>query len=236
MAFFSKCAAIAASVGVLALFFSPAVTPVYGQAVPVKVVKQNDSWQLLRGGKPYFIKGAGGSDRLELLKASGGNSIRTWGADNAGKDLDAAQKLGLTVTVGIWLGHPQHGFKYDDPKMVADQLAKARAVVAKNRDHPALLAWGVGNEMEMASGGNDDNMWRAVEEIAKAIKELDPNHPTVTVIAEIGDGGVKAKKVAKLCPSIDILGVNSYGGLASLPTRLRVADWNKPYMVTEFGT
>ncbi|MBC8101569.1 MAG: glycosyl hydrolase family 2, partial [Cytophagales bacterium] len=65
---------------------------------------------------------------------------------------------------------------------------------------------------------------------------LDPNHPTVTVIAEIGDGGIKAKKVAKLCPSIDILGVNSYGGLASLPTRLRVADWNKPYMVTEFGT
>jgi Beta-galactosidase/beta-glucuronidase len=201
--------------------------------VPVRVVREGARWTLLRGGAPYYVKGAGGSDRLEVLKQSGGNSIRGWGAENAGRDLDAAQAQGLTMTVGIWLGHKQHGFKYDDPEMVRRQLETAREVARKHKDHPALLLWGVGNEME--GDGKDDNVWKAVEEVARAIKQIDPNHPTMTVVAEIGEGGIKAKKVAELCPSVDILGVNSYGGLASLPKRLKEAGWTKPYIVTEFG-
>ena len=50
-------------------------------AVKVQLVKTGGGWQLLRGGKPYFIKGAGGSYSLGALKAAGGNSGRTWGAD-----------------------------------------------------------------------------------------------------------------------------------------------------------
>jgi hypothetical protein len=188
---------------------------------------------MLRGEKPYFVKGAGGSQKLELLKASGGNSIRTWGAETAQKDLDAAQALGLTATVGIWLGHKEHGFRYDDPKAVAAQLAKAREIVTRYKSHPALLAWGLGNEME--GDGNDPNVWKAVEEIARMVKQIDPSHPTVTVIAELGANGIKAKQVRALCPSIDILGVNSYGGAASLPKRLKAAGWTKPFLVTEFG-
>jgi beta-galactosidase/beta-glucuronidase len=120
---------------------------------------------MLRGGKPYFVSGAGGNQKLELLKASGGNSIRTWGAETAQRDLDAAQKMGMTATIGIWLGHKEHGFRYDDPKAVAAQLAAARAVVTKYKDHPALLAWGLGNEME--GDGKDPLVWKAVEEIAR---------------------------------------------------------------------
>ncbi|MES2458968.1 MAG: glycoside hydrolase family 2 TIM barrel-domain containing protein, partial [Armatimonadota bacterium] len=204
------------------------------QAVPVRVVSDTSGrWQMLRGGKPYFVNGAGGNQKLELLKASGGNSIRTWGVETAKNDLDAAHKLGLTATIGIWLGHKEHGFRYDDPKAVADQLAKAREAVIKYKDHPALLAWGLGNEME--GDGKDPNVWKAVEEIARMVKQVDPNHPTLTVIAELGADGIKAKQVKELCPSIDVLGVNSYGGAASLATRLKASGWTKPYMVTEFG-
>jgi hypothetical protein len=206
------------------------------QAVPVTVGKAADAkWQLLRGGKPYFIQGAGGTNNLDQLKAAGGNSVRTWGAERAERDLTEAGKRGLTVTLGIWLGHPEHGFKYDDPKQVADQTASAEAMARKYKDHPALLVWGLGNEMEMSTGGKDDAVWRAVEQTARAIKRIDPSHPVMTVIAEIGEDGIKAKKVAQLCPSVDILGVNSYGGLSSLPERLKKAGWTKPYVVTEFG-
>jgi hypothetical protein len=91
----------------------------------------------------------------------------------------------------------------------------------------------LGNEME--GDGNDPNVWKAVEEIARMVKQIDPSHPTVTVIAELGANGIKAKQVRALCPSIDILGVNSYGGAASLAQRLKAAGWTKPYLVTEFG-
>lgn len=67
------------------------------------------------------------------------------------------------------------------------------------------------------------------------VKKVDPNHPTVTVIAELGADSIKAKQVRALCPSIDILGVNSYGGTTSVPTRLKAAGWTKPYLITEFG-
>ena len=51
--------------------------------VRVEVVPHEGGWRLLRGGEPYVIKGAGGDGSLELLAASGANSIRTWGADES---------------------------------------------------------------------------------------------------------------------------------------------------------
>ena len=58
------------------------------KAVPVKVEKSGDAYKLLRGGKPYFIKGAGGRSYLDVLVASGGNSIRTWGEEEITPLLD----------------------------------------------------------------------------------------------------------------------------------------------------
>jgi len=197
----------------------------------VTVTKGPDGYQLLRNGEPYTVRGAGGETHLELLKAAGGNSIRTWGAERQGALLDRAHALGLSVTIGIWLGHERHGFRYDDPKQVADQLAQARRFVEQYRSHPALLLWGVGNEME-ASGGNPA-VWKAVNDVARMIQQVDPHHPTMTVVAEIG--GSKVPMLRRHCPDVDLLGVNSYGGLATLPRRLRTAGWDRPYLVTEFG-
>jgi hypothetical protein len=64
-------------------------------------------------------------------------------------------------------------------------------------------------------------------------KKLDPNHPTMTVVAEIG--GDKVKNIHALCPDIDVVGINSYGGAASIPQRYRKAGGVKPYVLTEFG-
>ena len=42
----------------------------------VKITKNDKGhFTLLRDGQPYFIRGAGGSDHLDVLKAAGGNSI-----------------------------------------------------------------------------------------------------------------------------------------------------------------
>ncbi|MGB0768334.1 MAG: glycoside hydrolase family 2 TIM barrel-domain containing protein, partial [Phycisphaeraceae bacterium] len=203
-------------------------------AVPVEVKRTDAGWQLLRDGEPYTIKGAGGDQYLHLLAASGANSIRTWGAGPKTKALlDEAYRYGLTVTVGIWLGHERHGFDYNDLDQVAKQLDHVREVVTMYKDHPAVLAWGVGNEMEGYEAGDNAAIWSHVEACAALIKRLDPHHPTMTVIAEVG--GKKVEAIHRLCPSIDIVGINSYAGAKSLPTRYPKAGGTKPYVVAEFG-
>ena len=206
---------------------------VSAEAIPVELRQTEHGWQLLRGGEPYFIRGAGGSHSLEALAAAGGNSIRTWSTDNAGPLLDEAHALGLSVTVGIWLGHERHGFDYNDTEQVKEQFERAREAVLRFRDHPALLLWGVGNEMEGFGDGNDPMIWKAVNDVAAMIKELDPNHPTMTSTAFVHGGRIEY--LHERSPAIDIHGVNAYGGAMVVPERLREGGATKPFVLTEFG-
>jgi len=201
--------------------------------IPVEVKQTEEGWQLYRGGEPYVIEGAGGRERLDELVEAGGNSIRTWGADGIDDLLDEAHALGLSVTVGLWLGHERHGFDYGDEAQVKAQLDRAREHVLRYKDHPAVLLWGVGNEMEGFEEGDDPRIWRAVNDVAAMIKEVDPHHPTMTVTAEIGGGRVAS--INELGTAIDIHGINAYGGAASIPERYREAGGVKPYVLTEFG-
>ncbi len=206
----------------------------YTKAIPVELRDtEQGGWQLFRDGEPYFIRGAGGDAPLDQLAAAGANSVRTWGADDIGERLDEAHALGLSVTVGIWLGHERHGFDYADKAQVKKQLEYARQIVLKYKDHPAVLLWGIGNEMEGFESGDNPAIWEAVNEIAAMVKKIDPLHPTMTVTAEIG--GERIKYIHQRCPAIDIHGINSYGGALSLARRYREGGASKPYVLTEFG-
>jgi len=203
------------------------------KAIPVELRRTEQGWQLLRGGEPYFIRGAGGDGSLEKLAAAGANSLRTWGADDIESLLDSAHALGLSVTVGIWLGHERHGFDYGDETQVREQLERARQTVLRYKDHPAVPLWGIGNEMEGFGSGDNPAIWTAVNDIAAMVKKLDPFHPTMTVTAELGGGRIES--VQKRCPAIDIHGINSYGGALSVAERYRAGGATKPYVLTEFG-
>jgi hypothetical protein len=208
--------------------------PARGADAPPSVVtvrKDGSGYHLERDGKPYVIKGGGGRMYLEALKEAGGNSIRTWGEDDLEPLLDRAHELGLTVTVGIWLGQERQGFNYADPGSVRREVEKARGFFRRYRRHPALLMWGLGNEME--GSGDNPVIWRTVNEIARIARAEDPDHPTMTVIAEAG--GRKIPQFLSLCPDVDVLGINSYAGLPSLPKRLAELGMDRPYVITEFG-
>ncbi|MDH3612778.1 MAG: hypothetical protein OEU90_09080 [Gammaproteobacteria bacterium] len=203
------------------------------KAIPVELQQTEEGWQLLRGGEPYLIQGVGGTHSLEVAAAAGANSVRTWGADDAGRILDEAHSLGLTVTVGIWLGHERHGFDYNDKAQVKEQLERARQIVLRYKDHPALLLWGIGNEMEGFEDGDDPVIWKAVNDVAAMVKDLDPNHPTMSVTAFVHGGRIEF--LHKRSPAIDIHGVNAYGGAVVVPEQLRAGGATKPFVLTEFG-
>ena len=220
-------------VWVLIVWFSFATTAAFSQAIKTEIVQKDGKWEMLRDGKPYFVKGVGGDESLKIVVDLGGNWVRTGGADDLGPKLDEAQRLGLSVTVGIWLAQERSGFDYDDADKVAAQYEKARNVILRYKDHPAVLMWGLGNEMEGYKNGDKAAIWMAVEAIAAMAKKLDPNHPTMTIVAEIG--GARIKSIDQLCPDIDVVGINTYGGITSVADRYRQLGGKKPYMITEFG-
>jgi len=192
---------------------------------------EQGQWSIYRDGVPYYVKGAGGSVYLDEVVVAGGNSIRAWGTENGKLLLDEAHKLGLTVMMGIWMQHERHGFDYDDSSSVQRQKDAFRKEVLALKDHPALLAWGVGNELDL--NYVNTNVWYAVEDMARMIKELDPNHPTTTITA--GLDSIEVQLIKARCPSIDFLSINTYGDLDKLPSQIRRFGWGGPYMITEWG-
>ena len=176
--------------------------------IPVKVEFDDGRWQMTRGGEAYYIKGAGGMGSLKLLREKGGNSNRLWGVSETTKQrLDEAHAQGISVAVGIWLEHATRGYDYQDYDQVNEQIEKVLDAVKTFKDHPAVLVWGVGNEMEGYGSGDNPAIWCHVEHLCRLIKRIDPNHPTMTVVAEIGGNRVQA--IHRYCPSVDIIGINA---------------------------
>lgn len=173
-------------------------------------------------------------DRASLarLAEAGAKVVRVYRASDAWV-LDEAQRLGMKVVMGLWLEHPRHGFDYTDAAAVGAQEKALLAVVARYREHPALLAWGVGNEIE--TGVADPlPLWREVDRLASLIKRLDPAHPTMMVVADTGMDAFRA--LAGCCRNVDLLGINVYAGAVfDLPQRLREAGITKPVVVAELG-
>ena len=196
-----------------------------------EIINTDEGYKLLRNGEHYYVNGAGGDSYLKELADIGGNSIRTWSTGNGLAVLDSAHKYGLTVCMGLWVNHERHGFDYNDEYSIKAQLKGFEDAIIKMRDHPALLMWAIGNEVDLFY--TNFKVWNAVEDIAAMIKRLDPNHPTMTVTAGIDVAEVAMIK--EFCPSIDILGINTYGWISSLASQVRKYGWKKPYMVTEWG-
>jgi hypothetical protein len=205
--------------------------------VKVEVVRSDGGYLLLRGGEPYVVRGAGMEvDDLARFAAYGGNSIRNWSTDDRRQDvgalLDAAQAHGVTVALGLPMRAERHGMDYDDPAAVAAQRESVRHEVLRYRDHPALLVWIVGNELNHSYA--NPKVFDAVNEVARMIHELDPNHPVTTPLA-----GFKPDLVAEVlarAPELDFLSFQLYGGLRDLPERIRSTGFTRPFMVTEWGT
>ncbi len=169
---------------------------------------------------------------LERLAAAGAKVVRVYREADAWV-LDEAGRLGMKVVMGLWVEHPRHGFDYADEQAVRAQEQALLAAVARHRDHPALLAWGVGNEVE--TGVADPlPLWREIDRLAGLVKRLDPARPTLMVVADTGMDAFRA--LAGCCPNVDLLGINVYAGAVfDLPRRLRDAGIGKPVVITELG-
>lgn len=187
-------------------------------------------------GAPFRIRGAGLQDGdQETLAARGANSFRTWhtAEDQAAVRamLDRAQRNGLMVAMGLHVGKERHGFDFDDAAAIEAQQTRLLAQVRAYKDHPAVLMWVVGNELNLEA--RDPRVWDVVESITTAIQSEDPHHPVMTPLA--GFDTTLAEQLRKRAPSLDLIGIQMYGDIGELPRKVEAAQWRGPYVVTEWG-
>ena len=206
------------------------------QPSKVRLIQSNGNYQLMVNGKPFYIKGGGLEfGDISSLAAHHGNSFRTWRTDNGQQSalqvLDEAHKYGLMVTMGIEVARERHGFDYNDIAAVEAQKNLIREQVLTLKEHPALLIWCIGNELNLHY--SNPKVWDAVNDISVMIHELDPNHLTTTPLAGITQEEIT--QIKNRAPDLDLLSVQEYGELMTLPNRIRAYGWDGAYMVTERG-
>ena len=228
---------ITAIPGLLMLLASSTTNPLYAEAIKVEIINEDGDYTLYRDGKPYQINGAGYTeDDLSILKAHGGNAIRTWATYRPDGSsmmdfLDEAHSLGISVSLNLPVPAARWGDDYSDKEFTDKLMAKLKGEVMKFKDHPALLTWFIGNELDHAI--EDFQIYNFVNDVAKMIKEVDPNHPTTTTLTGLNE--VVLREVNARAPELDFVSFQVYGQIHNLPEFIKEQNYQKPIMITEWG-
>lgn len=192
----------------------------------------------------FEIKGAGldfnqGKD-FKALAEAGANTFRTWRTEHAPMELDSALKYNLKIAMGLDMDKELHGFDYNDTEAVQKQFEKIKQEVLKYKDHPALLCWVAGNELNLlinedgSLGTVNPKAYDALADVVDFIHEVDPHHPVTTTFAA-GAQEAHVKVALERCPQLDFLSYQVYNDLVVLPQQEMRNNIDKPYLVTEFG-
>ncbi|WP_211128077.1 discoidin domain-containing protein [Streptomyces yatensis] len=228
--------------------------PAHAAGSVVKVTGTQGGWRLTVDGQPYQIKGLtwgpaiADADRyLPDLRSMGVNTLRTWGTDATSKPLfDSAAAHGIKVIAGFWLqpgGGPGSGgcVNYRTDTAYKDQmLAEFPKWVATYKDHPGVLMWNVGNEsvlgLQNCYSGDElerqrDAYTTFVNDIAKKIHGVDPDHPVTSTDAWTGAWPYYQRNA----PDLDLYAVNSYNAVCDIKSTWEQGGYTKPYIVTETG-
>jgi beta-glucuronidase len=238
----------------------------YSLPVGIRSV-QVDGARLLLNGQPVRLRGFGmhedgvlhgkGHDDARmvrdfaLLRWIGANSFRTSHYPYAEEVLDYADRQGLLVidetpAVGLHMslgnmGDP--GARTFAPGPIGEEAAAAhlaaiRELIARDRNHPSVIAWSIANEPDTAEPAAREYF----APLAAAARELDASRPVC--FANVATAPPEADVVTDL---FDLVCVNRYygwyadsGDLESaeehLEAELRAwARHGKPIVVTEFG-
>ncbi|WP_328537564.1 discoidin domain-containing protein [Streptomyces sp. NBC_00344] len=220
----------------------------------VKVTGSQGDWALTVDGSPYTIKGLtwgpsvdDAADDMPDVASMGVNTIRTWGTDATSKPLfDAAAANGVKVIAGFWLqpgGGPGAGGCVNyltDTDYKNNMLAEFPKWVETYKDNPGVLMWNVGNESTLGlqncySGDELENQRNAyttfVNDIAKKIHAVDPNHPVTSTDAWTGAWPYYKRNA----PDLDLYAVNAYNAVCNVKSDWEQGGYTKPYIVTETG-
>ena len=184
-----------------------------------------------------------------LMKDMGVNTLRIYYQSYMKSDKAFLEKMyqgyGLKVAMSNFLGKYaigsgakwSEGTDYENPVHQKNMMDYVRQMVMEFKDEPYILMWILGNENNygVASNANKkpDAYYKFVNEVAKMIKSIDPNHP----VAICNGDTLFLEKFGKYDPDVDAFGANVYRGDYGFGSFWEdVADLaGKPAFITEYG-
>lgn len=203
----------------------------YAQEKGIKIIEKNGTFQLMIDGVDTYIKGVGGTNRLDIAAANGANAFRTWGGsvESAKRDHIRAKELNMYVMQGI--GLPKDSAQYNNEEFKERTRAIVRSLAEALKDEPNLLVWGIGNEIEHGTA-NTPAAWKFVNELGLLIKSIDKRHLTSTVISH---NARALNLIAEYAPDLDVVGINSYGSIPQVEKMVNDSKYKGAYIITEWG-
>ena len=155
--------------------------------------------------------------QLEILKSMGINGIRTSHNPAAPEWLDLCDKMGfivMTETFDVWKAIKENTpFNYN---LYFDEWHKRDITdhVVRNRNHPSVFMWSIGNEIPEQYGGVKDTTGRSItRNLVNIVHSLD-NRPVTA-----GLNHVSTDNNLYLSKSLDLIGINyHHKDYPNLPT------------------
>ena len=182
---------------------------------------------------------------LPLLRQMGANTLRLWTWDGKADHhdfLDAAYNNGanpIYIIAGYRI-NPDSDIDPQSPGNIRQQLkADFRAMVATHKNHPAILMWAIGNDLNDASmyGGNLANLFSLINEMAAEAHAEEGNsyHPVTTALTDSNLVATISAYDAAV-PSLDVWGANVYRGntFGTLFADFKAVS-SKPLVILEYG-
>lgn len=207
----------------------------------IKGVSYDPSPQWYRGSSPLTRRQI--EQDFHLIKKMGANTIRRYRSDVFDRNvLRIAQEKDLKVLFGFEI----HADQIKNPSYLKDKKARILQAVHDYKQHPAVLAWNLGNETwsQIRAYTHQPDRFRLqtlylqfIESLIQDIKGIDPHHPVMLSL----DGGktlpAALSAYAKACPSLDLIGVNALyeEHLSRVDSFMHIHLPHLPYLITEFG-
>jgi predicted GH43/DUF377 family glycosyl hydrolase len=138
--------------------------------------------------------------RLRQLKAMGCNAIRTAHNPPAPEFLDLCDRMGFLVmdeAFDVWAKKKNKNDDHLD--FAAWHDADLRDMVLRDRNHPCIIAWSIGNEIREQF---DTSGTRLARELAATVRSLDTTRPVTAALTETGTNYIDAAGV------LDVFGLN----------------------------
>lgn len=185
---------------------------------------------------------------FKLMKDMGVNTIREY-YQPFKPDKEVLRKMhkdyGFMVIMGDFLGKYTlgsgatwfEGTDYSNPVHQENMMKSVKEMVMEFKDEPYILMWLLGNENNYGVANNADKnpeaYYKFVNNVARMIHEIDPNHP----VAVCSGDTLFLDVFAKNAPEVDIFGANIYRGdygFGSFWEQVAGAT-GKPAFITEYG-